>query len=55
MPTIFIRMVLKVFGGKSPIFFYNHLLQSFRFGFWFLSFFLFQTDYSLILYYKAKS
>ena len=40
MPTIFIRIVLKVFGWKSPIFF-KYLLQNFRFGFLFCSVFFF--------------
>ena len=53
MPTIFIRMMLKVLGCKSPIT-YVYLLQRFRLRLY-VSFFGSQTDYSLIVYYKGKS
>ena len=53
MPTIFIRMMLKVLGCKSPII-YVYLLQRFRLRLY-VSFFGSQTDYSLIVYYKGKS
>ena len=54
MTTIFICMMLKVLGSKSPII---CLLQRFRLSCLVLFFFFFgsQTGYSLILYYKAKS
>ena len=57
MPTIFIRMILKGprFGGKSPLFFIIICCKAFDLVFCVaLSFFLFQTDYSLILYYKLN-
>ena len=54
MLTILIRMMLKVFGRKSPIFFVFIYCNAFDL-FFCLSFFGSQTDYSLILYYKAKS
>ena len=54
MLTILIRMMLKVFGRKSPIFFIFIYCNAFDF-FVCLFFFGSRTDYSLILHYKAKS
>ena len=51
MPTIFIRMMLKVFCCESPIL-YVYLLQPFQLSFFF---FRLQTNYSLIFNYKSKS
>ena len=52
MPTIFIRMMLKVFCCESCIF-YVYLLQRFRLNCFF--FLVHRKHYSLILNYKAKS
>ena len=52
MPTIFIRMMLKVFCCESCIF-YVYLLQRFRLNCFF--FLVHRKNYSLILNYKAKS
>ena len=55
MPTIFIRMMLKVFGEKSPFFIFIYCNAFELLLFFFCLFLGSQTDYSLILYYKAKS
>ena len=51
MPTIFARIMLKVFCCESA-FFYVYLLKPFRLS---LFFFRSQRNYSLIFIYKAKS
>ena len=53
MPTIFIRMMLKVFGGKSPIFLCLSI-GTLSIEFFVVVVFGSQTDYPLILYYKAS-
>ena len=54
MATVFIRMMLKVFGGKSPIFLCMSI-ATLSIEFFVVVVFGSQTDYSLILYYKGKS
>ena len=51
MPTIFTRMMLKVFCCESPFFMFIYWNPSD----WLCFFFRSQTNYSLILNYKAKS
>ena len=57
MLTILIRKMLKVFWSKISYFFIIIYCNAFDLVFCFVLCFFFgsQTDYSLILYYKAKS